>query len=206
MSDRLDSGGSSWSSRLLVSLFVLGVVAFLAVASVADIRDVPSEDRTSAALFGGAAWLISFAAGAALTFLHARRGTLILRERAAREANRQRIRAMNPTKLIVPGDRDSPHYRIPLPERRTRMVRPARRLSSGIHPRHSVDSHYQPGIRHSSPEGRTYRHPDLSFSLELPAGARVLSDLPSLIVLEPLASEGHEPTVTVSSEALPEGL
>lgn len=103
MNGRSESGRSGWPSRLLVSLFVLGVVAFLAVASVADIRDVPSEDRTSAALFGGAAWLISFAAGAALTFLHARRGTLILRERAAREANRQRIRAMNPTKLIVPG-------------------------------------------------------------------------------------------------------
>lgn len=88
--------------RLSVCAFVLGVVAIIAVTSVGAIRDAPADERTAAALFAGSAWLVSFAVGVALNLVHARRGTLILRDPAAREANRQRIRAMNPKALIVP--------------------------------------------------------------------------------------------------------
>ena len=49
-----------------------------------------------------------------------------------------------------------------------------------------------------------HQHPALSFSLELPAGAAVPSDLPTLITLAPVRTGGRVPTVTVSSEGLPE--
>lgn len=93
---------SDRAEGLLVVLLVVAYTASLAWFSVDEVQALPLADRSQATIFALSAWGLSLAAGLVLLAVHHRRGTLILRDPAEREANRRRIQQGNPRAMVVP--------------------------------------------------------------------------------------------------------
>lgn len=79
------------SERVLLTAFLLLVVAGMAFLSVDELARVPPDQRGAARLAVIAAWLLSAGAVAGLQLSQWRRGTLIVRDPMRRAENQRRV-------------------------------------------------------------------------------------------------------------------
>jgi len=62
-----------------------------------------------------------------------------------------------------------------------------------------------PGLPCVDPVAR-YRHPELGFAIDLPAGAEVVAELPPVVALDPAGGRTFQPTCVITAEPLVRGL